>query len=339
MKADVTLAEIRRRIAALDIARRGDDARPVRELLVVLGRAEIDDGELLARFHDALLFLCAYPQSPAVVRRADSLLKRFGRRVASLDDQTPLLDPEVSGIAGTSVDLIFTYDFVRWLIDKVPGRLAVDWDDDSPDRERLAAVLLPLLPLFGEEASVDANVPPEEWLRGAGALSDGQFDGKKAEGREQESIRVGQRAGGGGGRSHSSLVEGNESRESQSAALLPSALCPLPSTDGGLTWLLRALQHYPPDLRATLYDSLRIWVIWTLGESELSRTAMRRPPRTIFYQRTPLLARREVSLEDALSGAPLPITRLSPDAGAAVLDMTRAALATRYPEPYAFTYG
>jgi hypothetical protein len=310
----LTLAETRRRLAGLDAARRGHDARPVRELLVALGGADIDDGELLARFHDALLFLCAYPQSPEILRRAESLLKHFSGRVARLEDDAALLDPAVSGIAGTSVDLIFTYDFVRWLIGKVPGALAIDWDDDGPDRERLAAVLLPLLPLFEEEASVDANVPAEEWLRAAGAM----FDRQKAEGRGQKLIRAG---------------------ASQDTPPLPSALSPLPSSDQGLAWLLRALDQYPKELRATLYDSLRVWVIWTLGQSAFTRTLMRRPPKTIFYQRTPLLSRRDVSLAAALAGPPLPVARLSPAEGAEVLDMARAALAIRYRELYAFTYG
>jgi hypothetical protein len=319
----VTLAEIRRRMAGLDAARRGTDARAVRELLAALGGAAIDYGDLLARFHDALLFLCAYPQSPVILKRAESLLKHFSRRVARLEDETALLDPAVSGIAGTAVDLIFTYDFVRWLIGRVPGALAIDWDDDGPDRERLASVLLPLLPLFEEEASVDANVPAEEWLCAAGAMSDGQFDRQKAEGRGQKSIRAGQRAG----------------VASQDTPPLPSAFCPLPSGDKGLAWLLGALEHYPSDLRATLYDSLRIWVIWALGESKLTRTLMRRPPKTIFYQRTPLLARREVSLDAALAGPPLPVIRLARAEGAEVLDMARAALGVRYRELYAFTYG
>lgn len=331
----MTRAEIGGRLDALDIARRATDARPVQTLLAALGAATIDDGELLARFHDALLFLCAYPQSPQVLRRADSLLKHFSRRVASVDDLAPLLDPEVSGIAGTSVDLIFTYDFVRWLIGKVPGQLAIDWDDDSPDRERLAAVLLPLLPLFAEEASVDANVSAQEWLF-LGQKAEGSFERQKVEGRGQKSIRTGQRAD---REFRSPLVTEHESRASQSNTPLPSALCPLPAEGGGLAWLLRALDHYPPELRATLYDSLRIWVIWKLGESAYSRTAMRRRVREVFFQRTPLLARRDVSLAGALAGPSLPVTRLSRDEGGEVLDMARAALATRYRELYAFTYG
>ncbi len=331
------LAEIRSRIAGLDVARRGTDARTVRDSLAALGDADINDGELLARFHDQLLFLCAYPQSSQVRARAESLLKGFGRRVARLDDPSALLDPEVSGIAGTSVDLIFTYDFIRWLNDKVPGVLAIDWVDDGPDRERLAAVLLPLLPMFEEEASVDANVPAEEWLRAAGAMVDGQKSSGEmlsVDGR-MSNVELGQPRRLPPG-PHSTFF--NSTFDIQHSAS-SSAFRPVIPSDGGLAWLLRALDQYPKDLRATLYDSLRVWVIWTLGESKSTRTLMRRTPATIFYQRTPLLARRDVSLDGALAGPPLPIKRLSEAEGAEVLDMARAALATRYRELYAFTYG
>src|SRR5258708_25304291 len=99
------------------------------KLLAALDRAVIRDGKLLARLHDALLFCCAYPASREILRRAESILKGFKRRVDALDDVTPLLDPEVSGIAGTSVDIIFSYDFARCLRDRFPRQLAIDWDD------------------------------------------------------------------------------------------------------------------------------------------------------------------------------------------------------------------
>lgn len=41
------------------------------------------------------------------MRRAEAALRKIRLR-----DQ--LLDPEVSGIAGTSVDMIFSYEMARW---------------------------------------------------------------------------------------------------------------------------------------------------------------------------------------------------------------------------------
>ena len=190
-----------------------------------------------------------------------------------MKDVDPLLDPEISGIAGTWVDVIFSYDFARWLASRFPGQLEIDWDD-PPDSERMAEALTPVVPFLEEEANVDANVPYLDWLRAAGALGH----------------------------------------------------------DGGLQWLLE-------NLDPLAYDSLGIWIRWKLGNSSVSRTLMRRPPREIFYQQTPLLTRRDVSIARELAGKPLRVRRLSRSEGEGFLDVARAALATRYREVYCFTWG
>ncbi len=264
------MLSIDQRLADLERASRSpSDSSAVLELLASLERVNVPDAGLLARFHDALLFLCAYPPTPLILRRAESILKRFSRRVAALaraEDISPLLDPEVSGIAGTWVEMVFSYDFVRWLVRRFPRQLDIDWDE-PPDPDRLAAVLMPLLP-FLEEEVVDANVPYLERLRAA----------------------------------------------------------------GGLPWLLK-------NVEALAYDSLGLWIRWNLGNSSMTRTLMRRPPRTIFYQKTPLLSRRDVSIEREIAGPPLRVSKLSRREGEAVLDMARAAVATRYRELYNFTWG
>jgi hypothetical protein len=269
----------------------------VLETLDALQSARIPDAALLARFHDALLFLCAYPPTPAVLKRAESLLKRFAKRVRTVTksgEGTPLLDPELSGIAGTKVESIFSYDFLLWLVNRFPGELDIDWEDQEP-AESFSWVLPLLVPFLSEEASVDANVPYLAWLRAAGAL------GK----------------------------------------------------DGGLRWLLKNIEqldvtsvgtrnvraNMPDRLRAALYDSLGLWVRWRLGNSPMTRTLMRRPPRRIFYQTTPLVARRDVSIDRELSGRPLRVRKLSLREGEGALDLARAAMATRYRELYSFTWG
>jgi hypothetical protein len=282
----VRARDIDRLLARLESARRvPPDSATVFELVASLDGVKMPDGERLARFHDALLFLCAYPATPRILKRAESILKRFGRRVATLvraGDLAPLLGPEISGVAGTTVEVVFSYDLVRWLASRFPRDVAIDWEE-RPNPERLATVLPLLVPLLEEEASVDANVPYLTWLGAAGALA----------------------------------------------------------KDGGLAWLIRHLETLPLPARhqAILYDSLGLWIRWRLGNSTATRTAMRRPPRTIFYQQTAPLARREVSIARELAGARLPVTRLSPREGKVALDMARAALATRYRELYCFTYG
>lgn len=167
-------SEIDPRVGELESAgRSSSDPAAVLDLLASLDRMEIPDATLLARFHDALLFLCAYPATPQIARRAESILKRFFRRVEGLartENISLLLDPEVSGIAGTWVEVVFSYDFVRWLVRRFPGELEIDWDNQAAS-ESLASILTQLLPFLEEEASVDANVPYAAWLEAARATA------------------------------------------------------------------------------------------------------------------------------------------------------------------------
>jgi len=137
-------------------------------LLPLLDRlsAEPLDAAGLARFHDALLFLCAYPPSTAVRKRAGRLLDGFAGRVAGLDDRAPLDDPEVSGIAGAPVSMAYSFPIARFLASRFPGRLTIAWDE-LENAERLAAGLPRFLPMLPEESLADANVPYESWVRNA----------------------------------------------------------------------------------------------------------------------------------------------------------------------------
>jgi hypothetical protein len=283
----VSLAAIERRIGELETSRRGAAApAAVLTLLDSLDSAEIRDGRLLARFHDALLFLCAYPPTPQILRRAESLLKRFGGRVTRLERSggiDPLLDPEVSGIVGTSIATAgFSYEVVRWLQDEFPRQTSIDWGIE-PAAERFVSFLTPLIPLFGEESNADANVDYRQWLAAANLMR----------------------------------------------------------PERGLAWLMRNLESIPlePHQLAALYDSIQVGIQWRLGNSAMSRTRMRRPPHAIFYQRTPPLPRREVSVARELASAPIRISKLSQRGGEEVLDLARGAMAVRYRELYSFNWG
>jgi hypothetical protein len=150
-------------------AAESDGLRDLAREIDAFERTPIRDGATLGRFHDLLLFVCAYPPSREILKRAESILKRFKERVDALEDVDPLLDPEVSGIAGTTVDSIFSYDFARWLHDRYAKQLEIDWDD-PPDGDRLATAIAPHIPAMTEESNVDANVPFLDYLRAAGAL-------------------------------------------------------------------------------------------------------------------------------------------------------------------------
>jgi hypothetical protein len=121
----------------------------------------------LIRLHETLLFLRAYPRTPQVARLADRILASFADRVAELAaadaDLSPFEEPEVSGIAGTTLSAIFGYDVARQLARLHPGQIEIAWDRYQ-DTDRMAPVLSRLLPLLREDWPVEAHAPLREWI-------------------------------------------------------------------------------------------------------------------------------------------------------------------------------
>ena len=253
------------------------------QILRSLAKLTIDDPQALIRFHEILLFIAAYPQSAPAREQAQSILNRFSERVTHLretDVDLSLLEtPEVSGIAGTVVSDTFTYPIVSWLVRQQPRRVELDWEWFE-DENRLAETWPRFMPLLEEDASVEANVPYQRWLRAAS-------------GRERD-----------------------------------------------LTWLLRRIDSLPLSQKekAELFDSQKLYVRWDPAFRS-TRTGMRLPVRNVFYQRGPLIQRREVSLGQELQAPPRRLERLSTRRGEAILDMAREASTIRYRELYGFTHG
>ena len=169
----MTLPSINHLLDSLDDTKRRFDKRSAIELLRLLKKVaglNFKDAELLIRFHEALLFLRAYPHSNSGLKLTETVLQHFARRVDQLReadaDLSPLDDPEVSGIAGTSVTSNFSYEIIRWLVATHPSQLAIDWEWFD-DEERLGAIGSRFMPLLEEDAVVEANVPYFEWVRAA----------------------------------------------------------------------------------------------------------------------------------------------------------------------------
>ena len=141
--------------------------RRVERLLEQLTRKKFNDTDSLIHYHEILLFLRAYPRSASMVRSTESELRGFSNRVSYLVDNeidiSPLQHPEVSGIAGTSVTDTFSFYIVRWLLQRYPSQVAIDWEWFE-DENRLAETWPRFIPLLEEDASVEANVPYRKWL-------------------------------------------------------------------------------------------------------------------------------------------------------------------------------
>lgn len=157
------LNELKRRFGAEDRTRTA-------RILSLLARRRFTDAGALIRFHEILLFMRAYPQSPDNLRRVEEILASFPRRVETLReagvDLSPFEEGEVSGIAGTSLTANFSYAVARWLAGHHAAEVTIDWEGYE-DGARLGETLPRFLPLLEEDALVEANVPFLGWLRAA----------------------------------------------------------------------------------------------------------------------------------------------------------------------------
>jgi len=142
----------------------------VEKFLDTLGNEHFPDPESLIRFHDALLFLRAFPQSLGVVRRTESLLAGIRAQVEAPTKNKAAVsafDPEnVSGIAGTSIEQIFTYEVARWLVQRHGRHVKANWDEET-QASRLGATLSRFLPLLDDDALVEADTPYLKWIDAA----------------------------------------------------------------------------------------------------------------------------------------------------------------------------
>src|SRR5436190_3105542 len=171
-RSDTMTSKGRKAIARLDELKHGFGGSDVALLkdLRSLASAPIHDAESLIDLHERLLFLRAYPPNARTLKQVETQLKKIEKSVAGLRkteaDLSPLDDPEVSGIAGTSVTSNFSYALVRWLARKYPRQLSIDWDWFEDD-DRFGATMPRFLPLLEEDAMVEAHVPYREWLEAA----------------------------------------------------------------------------------------------------------------------------------------------------------------------------
>ena len=150
---------------------RGEAARVVK-LLKRLDAARFPDSPSLIRFHEALLFLRAFPQGPSVVRVTERILNTFHKKVEALRKGGADMDDfdtfEVSGIAGTQMEDTLSFDVANWLINnrRMRNKVEIAWENYEPGRE-LGSTGPRFIPLLGDDAYVEADTPWRRWLEAA----------------------------------------------------------------------------------------------------------------------------------------------------------------------------
>lgn len=148
---------------------RAESARTA-QIMNELASRKFPDSASLIRFHEALMFVRAFPPSPRVMYKAESLLNSFWKRVDHLRqsgvDMDELDPTEVSGLAGTKMQDTLSFDAARWLVRHIPGRVQIDWDNYEEDRA-MGNTWPRWIPLLEEDGYVEAGVPWREWLQSA----------------------------------------------------------------------------------------------------------------------------------------------------------------------------
>ena len=147
-----------------------NEARNVVALLKQLNAAHFPGPASLIRFHEALLFLRAFPQGPAVVRTTERILNSFHKKIEALrqagDDMDAFDDFDTSGIAGTTMEDTLSFDVARWLVNRMQQSVAIAWENYEPGRE-LGTIGPRFMPLLEDDANVEADTPWQRWLTAA----------------------------------------------------------------------------------------------------------------------------------------------------------------------------
>ena len=131
--------------------------------LALLGRllsARFATADAVLRYHEALCFLAAYPDSARIDAQVRVNLAAFESRPDVRSHAEALAS---SGIAGTPIDYRFFWPMARWLAARWPQSLHVDWDEFE-NADRLES-LLGLLVMPAEYPALDEFTrTPREWL-------------------------------------------------------------------------------------------------------------------------------------------------------------------------------
>jgi hypothetical protein len=164
-------------LTSLEVAKnrfaRGEAAK-TRKLLDEISSRDFRDPKLLLRFHEALLFLRAFPQAASIVNRVENLLNTFHLRVERLrqiDAGMDVFDDfDTSGLAGTTMTDTLNFEVARWLVLRISRNVEIAWDDfwDDIHAERAVGSIWPrFIPLLQEDSDVEANIPWRRWLDAA----------------------------------------------------------------------------------------------------------------------------------------------------------------------------
>jgi hypothetical protein len=148
-------------------------AAVIAKLLTQLSNLELDPHQLI-RFHEALLFLRAFPHSFSLVPRVERLLDTFHERVEKLRDagadMSVFDDFDTAGIAATTMQDVLSFEVAQWLVRRIPRNIEIAWElywDDYQGERARGNTWPRFIPLLEEDADAEANIPWASWLDAA----------------------------------------------------------------------------------------------------------------------------------------------------------------------------
>jgi hypothetical protein len=153
-------------------------AATIVKLLSQVSKLEFNDPHQLIHFHEILLFLRAFPGAPSLIPRVENLLDTFYQRVEKLSphaDMSVFDDFDTSGMAGTTMQDVLSFDVAKWLTSRIPRNIEIAWNDywDDYQGERSRGDTWPrFIPLLEEDAYAEADIPWQRWLDAARGRQD-----------------------------------------------------------------------------------------------------------------------------------------------------------------------
>jgi hypothetical protein len=146
----------------------------IAQLLAQLAKLPLNDPHHVIRFHECLLFLRAFPHAAPQIPQVENLLNTFHQRIEKLRaanaDMSLFDDFDTSGIAGTTMQDVLSFDVAYWLAHRIPRNIEIAWNDygDDYQSERARGSIWPrFIPLLEEDTDVEANIPWSRWLDAA----------------------------------------------------------------------------------------------------------------------------------------------------------------------------
>lgn len=121
----------------------------------------------LRDYHDALLFIAAYPDDADMLRRANAELRRIARITRDIHQSNRRREIDRladSGMAGTITTCAFSVEAAEWLARRFGRSVELDWEDGSAG-EKLDECLNLLVARVERDGLLSDRLTTQEWFR------------------------------------------------------------------------------------------------------------------------------------------------------------------------------